>query len=495
MTTKRLLILIVLSIGFSNFGYSQNKTNDKEKIKALNNYVNFTNESIHGILIIQRLLENFNKSVNKYVDLPDQKVNFYSNNDLPKDIFEDPENLFYFQGTSPNEWYANINGNNTSFGTSIDNGLKTNASTIKSISAMLNQIRFDLENQINTLDLKKRENLSLVYDKMEEAVKLYKDFYKAQLELEKSINLADRSLTITQNSSFNTKLNISFQSIYKANRAALNALYHKDDDVLPNLIKDEKDALNTLNAIPEVELADYIELSSKFKIYWENMKNQLNSAIAVQSSFVDGEDVPEEHKIYDRFYYFYNYATLNKFNRYSNGIVFDMNQINDQIGIQAVRYVEMPHYFKVIYPKIMEKNDFLAASDPVVKSIPTIVKGRAVITANRQIRVDSDVVEFNMYDHKIIDKDIVSISFNGDWIVEKFTISEKPFPFTLKLNDEGKNYLLLHAEDVGRNPPATIALSYKYKGKTEIIILNSDIKTSEVIEITSDQKAALKSKK
>lgn len=88
-----------------------------------------------------------------------------------------------------------------------------------------------------------------------------------------------------------------------------------------------------------------------------------------------------------------------------------------------------------------------------------------------------------MFDHKIIDKDIVSLSFNGEWIIEKFEISEKPKPFTLKLNVEGKNFLLLHADDMGRQPPATIALSYTYKGKRELIVLNSDTVKSEVIEI------------
>ncbi|MBC7884673.1 MAG: hypothetical protein H7X99_04320, partial [Saprospiraceae bacterium] len=123
------------------------------------------------------------------------------------------------------------------------------------------------------------------------------------------------------------------------------------------------------------------------------------------------------------------------------------------------------------------------ASDPVVTALPTVVKGRNVITATRTIKVDSFIADFKVYDHKIIDKDVVSLSFNGDWIIEKLQISGKPFEFTLKLNNEGKNFLLLHADDMGRNPPATIALSYMYKGKKQIIILNSDTAKSEIIEI------------
>jgi hypothetical protein len=70
----------------------------------------------------------------------------------------------------------------------------------------------------------------------------------------------------------------------------------------------------------------------------------------------------------------------------------------------------------------------------------------------------------------------------------KFIISQKPFEFTLKLNDKGKNFLLLHADDMGRQPPATIALSYMYKGKKETIVLNSDTVKSEVIEIILSNK-------
>ncbi|HRO72994.1 MAG TPA: hypothetical protein PK611_04940, partial [Saprospiraceae bacterium] len=115
--------------------------------------------------------------------------------------------------------------------------------------------------------------------------------------------------------------------------------------------------------------------------------------------------------------------------------------------------------------------------------LPSTVRGRSVVLADHTIFIDSSVVVFQMYDHKIIDGDIVSISFNGDWLVEKYQISEKPYEFKIQVNEEGKNFLLLHADDMGKQPPATIALSYMYKGKKQLITLNSDIAKSEVIEI------------
>ena len=156
------------------------------------------------------------------------------------------------------------------------------------------------------------------------------------------------------------------------------------------------------------------------------------------------------------------------------GIVHDINRIMDYINHPGMRFFEMPHYFKVIYPKILEKTEMLTASDPKLVSLPKKVRDREVVVADRKIFVDSSSVEFSIYDHKIIDNDIVSLSFNGDWILEHYTISNKPYKFKIDLNKEGYNYLLLHAEDVGRNPPASIAVSYFYNGKEKTILLNSD---------------------
>ncbi|MFZ1750593.1 MAG: hypothetical protein WAU01_10390, partial [Saprospiraceae bacterium] len=333
------------------------------------------------------------------------------------------------------------------------------------------------------LDLTKRENLSLVYDKLEEGVLLYKKFYIKQQELEGNLFAYYKSLNVSPaDIQFPHEMSL-MDDVYKSNRKALNALYKKDDDNFLDLIQAEKSALNLFSAAKLAERQSDKLSNSKVQMYWSNIIRQGNESVKAQILFAEAENVPEEYKLYDKYYYFYNISVINKFNRYGNGVVFEMNRIIEHLHIPVTRYFEMPHYFKVIYPKKMEKTVFLAASDPVVSSLPKSVKGRNVVVATRTIKVDSFLVAFDMYDHKIIDKDVVSLSYNGDWIVEKFEISAKPYHFTLKLNDEGKNFLLLHADDMGRQPPATIALAYRYKGKKELIILNSDTVKSEVIEI------------
>ena len=474
-------LFLSISLLISYFTLTTAQINESDKIKSLNNYVNFSNESTHGLLIVHRLLENFNKNINKFVDLPDQQINFYSNKDLPQDIFEDPENWFY--DVSPNEWYEKINTSKSGLPSAVESKLKKTSGEMKSVISSINNIRFELEDQIKKLDLTKRENLSLVYDKLEEGVKLYKNYYEKQLVLESDIGAYYKTLKFSNDEMQFPLVLKSIEDVYNTTRTALKALYNKDDDNFAELIKTQEASLLKFESI---NLSDYNStrlINSRVQLYWGNIKRQSNESLKVQKAFIESENIPVEYKLYDKYYYYYNISVINKFNRYGNGVVFEMNRIIDYLGVPVIRYFEMPHYFKVIYPKLLEKTEFLAASDPVVKSLPKVVKGRDVVTATRTIKVDSFLVDFKMYDHKIVDKDVVSLSFNGDWIVEKFEISAKPYEFTLKLNHEGKNFLLLHADDMGRQPPATIALSYKYKGKKELIILNSDKAKSEVIEI------------
>ncbi|MBK9256311.1 MAG: hypothetical protein IPM42_12555 [Saprospiraceae bacterium] len=459
--------------------YSQ--ASNAQKVKALNNYITFSNECTHGLLIVHRLLENFNKNINKYVDLPDQKINFYTNKDLPEDIFQDPENWFY--EVSPNELYKKAIASSSVLSVADSKQLEGIMSQMKSITTATNKLRFDLEEMIQTLDLTKRENLSLVYEKLEIGVKLYKDYYLQQIKLEEAIQKSYKGLKVNDSElQFPVVLN-SISGLYEAARENLEALYHRNDDNIEELISKHEKALKNFES---VNLTDYNStrlVSSKIQLYWNNIKKQSRDAILSEKQFFQNENIAEEYKLYDKYYYYYNLTVINKFNRYGSGVVFEMNRILEYLDIPALKYFEMPHYFKVIYPKILEKTDVLTSSDPVVKALPRTVKGRDVIVANQKIYVDNLVTEFDLYDHKIIDGDIVSISFNGDWILANFKISEIKHRFKIKLNESGKNFLLLHADDMGRNPPATIALAYTLNGKKELVILNSDINTSEVIEI------------
>jgi hypothetical protein len=71
---KYLVLSIFLIISVFNV---QAQKDEISQTKAINNYILFANESDHGMLIIHRLLELYNQEINKYVNLPQYKLNLF----------------------------------------------------------------------------------------------------------------------------------------------------------------------------------------------------------------------------------------------------------------------------------------------------------------------------------------------------------------------------------------------------------------------------------
>jgi len=74
MKIKQLIVLFVLLplIGFGQMG-------TKQKSAGLDDHVKYVNETIHGILIVQRLMQSFNQEINKYVDLEGYPLQNFGN--------------------------------------------------------------------------------------------------------------------------------------------------------------------------------------------------------------------------------------------------------------------------------------------------------------------------------------------------------------------------------------------------------------------------------
>ncbi|MEZ4911010.1 MAG: hypothetical protein R2774_09115 [Saprospiraceae bacterium] len=478
---RSLVILFISCFLFSGKANAQNSLTP-EQAKVVNLYVDYVNENIHGLWIIQRLFDMNNREINKYVGLPNAQINSYSNMDVIENIFIDRDHFYY--KISPDSIYKTILKNKNILNPTLDQSLQAIALNMHNITFKLNEMRFDVEKLIKSLDLEKREHISIVYDKLEEAVSLFYDFYNEQKELEKILN----NLRGSRNSKY-TEFFLVYNTLYLDVIEVLKDLYSKDDGSFSEKYSkflNSKKAFNsfTLNSVNDPKLLNPVMQSAI-----TNTKSDINFIQKTLEDFINAESLPEKYKLLDKYYYYYNFVLLEKLNRYADGsgLAKELNIISSVLDKNLIKYLEMPHYLKIVYPKILTENTSLASSDPLIEKIPTSIKGRNVVIADRTIQVDSNVVEFKMYDHKIIDKDIVSISFNGDWIIEKYEISATPYTFNVQLNSNGKNFLLLHADDMGRNPPATIALSYMLNGKKEIIILNSDTQKSELIEIVSHQ--------
>ena len=224
-------------------------------------------------------------------------------------------------------------------------------------------------------------------------------------------------------------------------------------------------------------------LSIELKDHYKNLRSQAEKFFQGTNDFYYTADVHAEYKMYGKYYYYYNKDLISKFNRFGIGIVFEINSILDYLRSDQLRYMEVPHFYKVVYPKKIEKVEHLSSTAGTLTALPTKLKNREVLVASKSIKVDSNKVVFELYDHMIEDGDIVSINFNGDWVIENRKITTKPYELKVQLNPEGKNYIILHAENVGHRPPNTMAVSYMYNGKRKQIVMKADLNTSEMIEI------------
>lgn len=425
----------------------------KAQVAAINNYINFNNECTHGMLIVHRLLENFNQEVNTFVDLESHQINFYSNKDLPKNIFEDPEHWFYDR--TPYEWYEILKSQQLD--AKWKQSLNEIATQMRENVTQINAIRFEAAGFITENDLNERSNQEQIYEILEKGVDLFERFYKKQVMLRKVISNYAISLQLQA---------LPFEEVHNQAYQMLESLRYKKDN-------NWEDGLRILRRSVQTGTAR------------GQQREKVNLFLAGASEFIETASVSEEYKLYGKYYFYHNSKLLNYVNRYGNGYV---NAYNESIDpSKTLKLMEIPHFYQVIYPSKWMEDVPLVSNDPVIIELPEKLKERTITVSDRVIKVDSEVVEIELFDHKIIDGDIVSVNFNGDWILEDFELKGKPYPIKVKLNRQGKNYLLLHAINLGRKPPNTMAMRYTYKGKAETVILSSSLDQSEVIELLLEE--------
>ena len=515
MIVKNILYIIIICLSAATFSNAQT---DKE-LEDLNNVVLFTNENIHGLFIIHRLLELCNQDINKYVDLEGYKLNNYGNSDIPFNIFEDPKNEFY-RDIPPNAIYKKLNIS------SKFPEVAQSMNKIYDLSQKADAYRFTIADFIAANDMTQPEKLGKVYEMLEECVRLYDDFYRER----NVIDVVLQANVVPPANSTHSDLYKKLQDVHLAITNLVSNIRSREGGINPSLTSDLEYYLS--------ELENYSSDLDRVKSYRKSKKNIIKKAnIVLQASrdFQNGIGLPEAFDLYGLQYYYHNYKILQKVNYCGVGVIFEMNEIIKTNQLPFLQFVEMPHYFQVIYPERIAKIQRVDTPDgieaelleapkaiPVEKDNPVekvVVKEKAIVTkivesdkpdmltmkissgaivnslpesdddrnikiSKEQIFADRGTLSVELYDHLLQDGDVISLNFNGEWILENHSLEKKPTKLKIGLNEEGKNFLLVHAVNTGVRPPNTIAVSYRYKGKKKrTILLRSDMQNSALLEI------------
>lgn len=458
MLNKYIILLIFLS------GFGLNSEAQTEKIESYNEFIHTSNEYVHGMLIVHRILENLNQEVNKFVDLQSNQFNFYGNKDLPKDIFMDPEGWFF--EIPPSELKKQLIEDHDVLDKTEQQELLSFIREMSELAAQANSLRFELESYINENDLSLDQNQITVFKKLETCEYVYDRFFEVKSNLHRYIDSVMEKQTNADTQSSGKFDYSTFSKIQKKMKRILE-YWHFDIDVSVASLKN--DLVKELN---------YLKSFDYKNRYYLDAIAALDFGLKVLDNYLNGIEIPQKYDLYGNAYYFHNVELLACLNKYGKGFVINSNKFLKSTNQHSFYIFEEPHFFKVIYP---EKKVDISSTVSSIDLIPAKIEERQVIIKQQKIQTKTHKVLLEIFDHKKEDGDIVSLNFNGNWILKKKRLAKRPFKFVIELNEKGENYLLLHAENLGEIPPNTIAVRYYIDGQPKLVELNSDLNQSEMI--------------
>ena len=468
-------LLTFLVILFLCPASSQAQTQLDSEARAINNYVIFSNESAHGMLIIHRLLELYNQEINKYVDLPQYQLNLFSNEDFPENIFQDESGSFY--RISPSDLYAMAIKESAILPAKYATPANTIIGNMKAILDDLEKERYSIGTLIANTDLKQRSNLKNIYAALDACVLKYDEFESQRKQL--SILLSKFSGEAKKNDAFNKSFVVPFNNYSTSLHLTFDALRRENTSSAVNsmstLIKNAKTLKQALSIV------DTKALNKQQASVLNELKTILDKQIGHVEAFSKNQSIPAEYDQYGPCYYFYNILLAGTTNKYGTGVIERGNEWIKINGRTFEYQFERPHFYKVIRPKeIIEEEKKVAVQEP-----PKVVENREIVADKSKLITSSvEKLLIEVYDNQEFDHDTISLNFNGTWILQKQLITKEPIRLYLTLEKGKDNYLILYADNLGSIPPNTCAIKWKNeKGKFNEIVLKSDYNTSEMVVI------------
>ena len=303
------------------------------------------NESVHGFLIAHRVYENFNQSINEYVDLPSHTINKYGNKDLPQDIFHDPEKWFYEE--SPQALYKQLLTDDER-----NNNLKSwpLIANVRNTADLVNQRRSTIETAIQNEKINEVANIQSVYERLEESVEHY-DRVANSIQAYEEILMTyylDMDLPEKEKAVYTALIDLHFdvkrslRSIRHGNRGGA---VQSNSKILKEVVW-LKACINELDN--STHKSKLLKIQGQLVNLSKNIKAHL-SAIAI----------PEAYTTLGRDYYYHNVKLLTLVNRYGNGYVSEVNSFFEEAGWNVLHLVEEPHYLKITYPERVSKEVLL----------------------------------------------------------------------------------------------------------------------------------------
>jgi len=486
-----IVVLMLTSMSLSGQDLTQ------DQIDYLNKEIRFINESIHRMVIIFQIYENYNSQITDHVDLPSHPGLLNTSSHLPKDLFSATE--FSLTKNAPSNLYREMVGYEGRRDLPLNSwSLITQA---KAINDRLTADRSEIDHIVENEDLHQFGNVQRVFNEIEEVREVYDRLRNVVKTYEKIYTDVYFDLSLAEDKA----------NAYKA----LVELHFDIKKLVRQLRRDDRsEVINTVSKL-EKELKWLSACISRLSNPEE--QNELRSAvvsiellIVEIKNYVNGVEPPNEYRSFGKGYYYHNYQLLPKINQYGSGYVWKLQEFFKKYKWPVLDFLEEPHYLKVVYPERIPleimKGDKIAADQDIremgpsglpaledivvskVESPPSPPKESKKtpplnIVHSESIKVDSLVFNLELYDHYMKDGDRVSINVNGEWIHQRISLEGEHRILDLSVNPGQTNRILIQAVNQGWRPPLTIGIKYLSKDESRNVYIKKDLKLNEVIEI------------
>ena len=126
------------------------------------------------------------------------------------------------------------------------------------------------------------------------------------------------------------------------------------------------------------------------------------------------------------------------------------------------------------------------ASKPTVPPAPAV---KIPPLENRPVEVqstfyaDSREVTIKVWDQREVDGDIISLMYNGEWILKRHTLSKSKRKIKLMVDQGKENTLIFFAHTLGDEPPNTASISLKSGKEKREFNIRSDLNYCGAIQL------------
>lgn len=117
---------------------------------------------------------------------------------------------------------------------------------------------------------------------------------------------------------------------------------------------------------------------------------------------------------------------------------------------------------------------------------PEVLAERKLMDSQKSYTISEKSVQIGLYDHRNIDKDVITIYLNDRIVVKSLQLKRKKKFFDIELRP-GKNTITLHAENLGEVAPNTAAILIKSSTQEFMAVLASDLGQSQFFTLFCEE--------